>query len=183
VRIREVIGFPKRLTPFYTGRTCNPELYGIRELLYGHIQDLASLLPEGPPRNIDRCKYDIGTSCKLIQLFDNVLQEEYSQEHGSLPLIHRTEKPPTCDFCGCNLFLSVLRCSGGCGIDETTAATICPSCFVEGRTCICGNMIPSRFRSFSTVLEQRNLAAATLRSLQDPDMEGPMIHLDDLYEK
>jgi len=178
-----MVEFTKRSTLFYTRRTCNPELYGIRELLYDHIQDLASLPPEGPSRNVDRPKHGFRTSCKLIQLFDDVLQEEYSQEHESLPLIHQTEQSPTCNFCGCKPFLSVFRCSGGCGIDKSTAATVCPSCFVEGRTCICGDMAPSRLRSFSTVLEQRNLAAATLHSLQDPDVEGPMTNLSKLYEK
>jgi len=167
---------------------CNPELYGIRQLLYNHIQHLASPPTEGPSRNSDHPERDIETSTKLIQLFDDVLQEEYGREHDSLPLIPRTSQPPTCDFCGANLFLSVFQCMGKCGADEVshprnTAPTVCPSCFVEGRTCICGDMSPSRLQSFSTVLEQRNLAAAAVRRLQGSGAGLPHGNTDRLHGK
>lgn len=173
-------------TRFYTGRTCNPELYGIRELLYGRIRDLASLSPEGPSQNGDGAEHDTRTSTKLIQLFDNVLQEEYSQDHQSLPLIDQTPHPRTCDYCDGNLFLSAFQCTGRCGIDEAAhsqniAAMVCPACFVEGRVCICGRMTPARLRSFSTILEQRNIAAAAVHRLGGSGVDTPI--LEELRER
>ena len=169
-------------------RTCNPEIYGIRELLYGHIRRLASHPPKGPSRNNDHLERDIETSTKLIQLFDDVLQEEYSQGHDSLPLIPQTSQPQTCDFCGANMFLSAFQCTGKCKVDKVShprnaTPVVCPACFVEGRTCFCGNMSPSRLQSFSTALEQRNSAAAAVRRLQGSKVENPLIGPDRLRKK
>lgn len=161
-------------TPFRK-RTCHREVYGIRGLLYNHIQKLASLPLEGPSQNGDHIRYSTETSARLIQLFDNVLQEDYSREHSSLRIIPQSSKPLGCDFCGGNLFLSAFLCAGKCGIDEITHSqnvtlAVCPTCFVEGRTCLCGKMTPVRLGSFSFALQARNLAAAIIRRNSNEDL-------------
>ena len=167
---------------------CNPELYRIRELLYGHIQAIASPLSEGSSQSAELPKYNTEITARLIQVFDNVLQEEYCREHELLPLIHQAEESPVCGFCNGDLFLSVFRCLGGCGTEglsnlQTFAVMVCPACFVEGRTCACGKMAPSRLQGFLAVLEQRNLAAATVRRLQGSAGEVPADDFNELYER
>jgi hypothetical protein len=104
----------------------------------------------------------------LLQLFDEVLLEEYCRDHESLDLINHTPSDPVCHFCGSCLFLSCFRCVNSCldpewnSLPGISSIYICPTCYVEGRTCGCGNMRPERFSSLSDMVEVRNRAAEAL---------------------
>lgn len=76
-----------------------------------------------------------------------------------------------CDFCGADIFQSFFECSNSCRseevlddliTDEASAGDgllICPSCYIEGRTCACQEMRPLQCRPFVHLLEERNQAA------------------------
>jgi hypothetical protein len=103
-------------------------------------------------------------------------------------MVPRISPPPVCDFCGANLFLTIFECTGGCGADDISrprkvSPVLCPSCYVEGRTCICGNMTPSYLRKFSTVLNHRNLAVAAIRRRQGLGVEDTRAGLNTLSDK
>ena len=110
---------------------------------------------------------------RLIQLFDEVLLEEYSDDHDSLLLLDDTTCNPACDFCGSLLFLSYFRCTGMClDLDRDSfdypSMRLCGACYVEGRLCTCGEMAPNRLGSFSDMLQERNLAASLLSKCSSP---------------
>lgn len=43
--------------------------------------------------------------------------------------------------------------------------TLCEFCFIDGRTCHCGSMAPSRIEALSDLLNLRNNVTEILRSL------------------
>ena len=104
----------------------------------------------------------------LLQLFDEVLLEGYCRDHESLDLVNCAPSEEECHFCGSCLFLSCFRCVGGCLNSERvprqgdSSISICPTCYIEGRTCGCGNMDPQRLSSLSHMLQDRNHAAEAL---------------------
>lgn len=104
----------------------------------------------------------------LLRLFDDVLLEGYCTGHESLDFINCTPREPVCHFCGSCLFLSCFRCVGGCSDSDRDPSPgdspicICPTCYVEGRTCSCGDMDPERLSSLSRMLQDRNRAAEVL---------------------
>lgn len=108
----------------------------------------------------------------LLQLFDEVLLEGYCKDHGSLALVDHASSEPACHFCGSCLFLSCFHCTGGCSNSErdflsgNLSIFICSTCYVEGRTCGCGNMEPGRLSSFSQMLQDRNNALDVLSRSQ-----------------
>lgn len=136
----------------------------------------------------------------LLQLFDEVLCEEFVEEHASFPNISAGRwaisvqggsrfrlRPPSpsrsgkseetqpeplcniaCDFCGGDLFQSFFECQT-CLPKETDLTAghgdgllICAACYVEGRSCLCGDMYPVQIRPFETLLRERNRAAIVL---------------------
>lgn len=107
----------------------------------------------------------------LLKLFDEVLLEGYCTDHESLNLINRAFDELVCHFCGSCLFLSCFRCVGDCSYSErdsppgNSSIRICPTCYVEGRTCGCGSMDPERLSSLSRMLQDRNRAAEALTKL------------------
>lgn len=133
---------------------------------------------------------------QLINLFDDVLGEEYSKDHNQLfqmaaPLSFSDESsegsatPPTtqdgisrviCDFCGTDIFQSFFECrkcvaAPGSGSEAASdeGLAICPSCYVEGRSCRCEIMHPMQHRPFSELLHDRNIA---VKVLQHSELEG-----------
>lgn len=105
---------------------------------------------------------------KLIQLFDDVLLEGYSNNHDTLFLPTNVGNNPTCHYCSASLFLSYFGCAGMCldldgdFSEGDMSIRVCGTCYVEGRFCGCGGMTPTRLRDFSTMLRERNDAAIAL---------------------
>jgi hypothetical protein len=122
---------------------------------------------------------------RLLQLFDDILVEEYAPENKYMPrlppnkisddtLLSTTKDKDkgghiTCDFCACDIFQSFFECLR-CVPEGDNAATaqgdglvICPSCYVDGRTCRCEVMVPIQCRDFEALISCRNNAAKVLR--------------------
>ena len=105
---------------------------------------------------------------KLIRSFDEVLLDGYSEDHDSLFLADYIEENRTCDYCGTHLFLSYFSCDGVCFDLETVASlvdlsiVVCGACYVEGRSCVCRDMVPRRLHNFSDLLRERNDATSAL---------------------
>lgn len=130
----------------------------------------------------------------LLTLFDEVLVDEYAQEHASFPHIFgkstmeysQPSTPPwrkgtegetysctiACDFCGADIFQSFFECQTCVpeGAARPTALgdglLICAPCYVEGRSCSCTKMAPVQCCPFELLLEKRNRAAAVLRQFE-----------------
>lgn len=124
----------------------------------------------------------ISTTESLLKLFDSVLLEESSTPHRRIhclqptaPMIAPTTSLAstiidqlTCDFCGADIFQSFfecLRCVNGLqGLNSSQAKhgdgfVICTGCYIEGRSCKCGNMDPIQCRPFQELLAVRNKVA------------------------
>ena len=168
-------------------------MYNIRKAIYTTMKSHASRINESlsgfslgsPDSRIDACHSIprmVNELQKLVRLFDDVLLEEYSNDHDSLFLPDHTGRNPTCNYCGASLFLSYFDCAGVCFDLETDSPRVdmsirvCGTCYVEGRSCACKNMTPRRLRNFSDTLQERNNAASTLsnysafRSVRTYDM-------------
>lgn len=121
---------------------------------------------------------------KLIQLFDDVLLEGYSDNHNSLFLPDYLGCNPACNYCGTSLFLSYFDCAGVCFDLEIDSAhtdmsiKVCGTCYVEGRFCACRNMTPRRLHNFSDILRERNNAVSALSNY----LASRSVQTDDLIE-
>ena len=112
----------------------------------------------------------------LVSWFDNLLDEEYTREHGRMKSV-MTEamcaagEPSNlaCDFCGADIFQSFFECTYCADDDDGVDLTpgdgllLCPGCYVEGRNCSCGGMQPLQVRPFDVLIADRNRAADALR--------------------
>ncbi|KAI8998664.1 hypothetical protein BD414DRAFT_453628, partial [Trametes punicea] len=73
-----------------------------------------------------------------------------------------------CDFCGADLFQSFFECKrcwtseGALQLQVGDGLLLCPACYVEGRSCDCGEMEPAQCRPFDTLLFDRNQAMQVL---------------------
>ncbi|KAH9842763.1 uncharacterized protein C8Q71DRAFT_219439 [Rhodofomes roseus] len=76
-----------------------------------------------------------------------------------------------CDFCGADIFQSYFKCDQCCmppaaGMQhEGDSLVICPSCYVEGRSCRCTNMTPTQRCKTQSLLDDRNKAVHVLQQL------------------
>ena len=159
-------------------------MYNIREAIYTTMKSHTSRVDESlsgsslgsPDSPIDACHSIprvVDELQKLVRLFDDVLLEEYSNDHGSLFLPDHTGRNPTCNYCGTSLFLSYFDCADVCFDLETDSPgvdmsiRVCGTCYVEGRACTCRNMTPRRLHNFSDMLQERNNAASTLSNYSE----------------
>ncbi|OBZ75450.1 hypothetical protein A0H81_04353 [Grifola frondosa] len=90
-----------------------------------------------------------------------------------------------CDFCGADIFQSFFECRNCAAIAEGDiqqepslgdGVWFVPSCYVEGRSCLCEDMQPAQCRPFDSLLRDRNQAAEVLRRVF-PDAEGEYMFL------
>ncbi|KAH8107064.1 hypothetical protein BXZ70DRAFT_885104 [Cristinia sonorae] len=80
-----------------------------------------------------------------------------------------------CDFCGADIFQSFFECtncqdkkadvSDPMRVTVGNGLTLCPTCYVEGRTCNCGAMKTRQCRQFIQILRERNDAASVLNTV------------------
>ena len=79
-----------------------------------------------------------------------------------------------CDFCGADIFQSFFECT----LCKEPAAVeprsslgdgllVCSGCYIEGRTCMCGDMVPAQCRPLEVLVDDRNLAAKALSEAHD----------------
>lgn len=117
---------------------------------------------------------------KLLALFDEVLQQEYSRDHKKIPNVSITSpnERRTCDFCAADIFHSFFSCIP-CGASEgdseeppdlSEGLLICSGCYAEGRSCGCGKMQPVQCGSFVELWNLRNSAASTIHEAHELGM-------------
>ena len=130
----------------------------------------------------------------LVPLFERVLREEFGESEyitydavcdssssadgdGALSPTPSgsgsTRDQYTCDYCGADIFQSFFKCETCCVVPASDgrvddALVICATCYVEGRSCKCGDMTPTQRYRTETLLDERNKAALILRHLHTP---------------
>lgn len=182
---------------YFCNRLCLPEEHNVRNIIYATMKSHASIirefssgsLPSAPHFDDHHSIPRVGVELqRLIQLFDDVLLEGYSDNHDTLPLASYVGRNPTCHYCGASLFLSYFECAGTCFDLETESPLtdrsirVCGPCYVEGRFCACKEMTPKRLRDFDTVLHERNTSTiALLKYLASNG--GPTGNLGEISER
>lgn len=102
----------------------------------------------------------------LVRLFDEILKDDYCNNHATLDTIDIQERPLSCSFCGTCLFLSGFFCHE-CSQGSNTLILLCAGCYVEGRSCRCDLMEPIRLGNFLDALQDRNNAIGSLSGAFD----------------
>lgn len=111
---------------------------------------------------------DVTPSCvlemrRLLAIINEILGAESQLDDNQLPPFERD--PPTdlaCASCGGEIFRAAFCCVGTCLWDGETEVSdgsrisICPLCFVDGRTCSCQDMRPIRVREIGPLIETKN---------------------------
>lgn len=155
-------------------RCCRPERYEIRRTIHAALISCTAMVNQLVSRPVDvtSCGESLlsGTAQDLdtlVRLFDEILQEEYCNDHGSLDSAEIQQSCLTCNFCGSCLFLSSFLCRG-CSQETSTSVLICAGCYTEGRSCRCGTMSPVRLGDFPGALRDRNNAVSSLSRASHP---------------
>ncbi|KAG6888899.1 hypothetical protein C0992_007223 [Termitomyces sp. T32_za158] len=171
--------------PIYR-RVCRQEIYRVKSTIYQtilkrkeilllstrhHKQRQAVLAPK-----IEDKKLRLTTE-SLLKLFDSVLVEESPIPHRRIHCLQSVTTPTTavdqlsCDFCGADVFQSFFEClscvngpqdSNSSKAKHGDGFVICAGCYIEGRSCKCGNMEPVQCRPFQELLDVRNKVAELL---------------------
>ena len=130
---------------------------------------------------------------RLLSLYDDILNDERPPPNFT-DLRYNCDSPKpspcnidnpqdteedriVCDFCGADIFQSFFECNH-CIVENGTAESggscaICPRCYVDGRTCKCGDMVAMQCRQFQILEDVRTAAVEVLgkpcRNQNDPD--------------
>lgn len=102
-------------------------------------------------------------------MVDEILNAEAYTNDEDIQDFGATAKPLSCAFCGGEVFLKLFSCKNTCvrnsTVDPTPAniISICPSCYVDGRTCLCGDMTPFRLQPITPMVTLRDEVATWLR--------------------
>jgi len=121
-----------------------------------------------------------------LHLFRQILVDEYHPNHSWF--MHVSAPQPlaypklgqlnyTCDFCGADIFQSFFQCTQ-CVLGKGDMIHICPGCFTEGRTCLCGEMEPIQCWPFRELLDEYNHAVRTLKDSHVQYAELHLLHLE-----
>ena len=111
---------------------------------------------------------------KLLGIVNEILEVESYPEDDQLPSFE--EQPPVdlaCASCGGEIFRMAFDCKSTCLRDGRTGTSngnkviICPLCFVDGRTCSCGEMQPLRVREIGPLIETRDMVHDFIRGVAE----------------
>ncbi|KAA1469506.1 hypothetical protein DENSPDRAFT_608816 [Dentipellis sp. KUC8613] len=123
----------------------------------------------------------------LLELFQEIVTDEYCPGQETVPKVvadfsHTAYADTgystfTCDFCGADIFLSFFECQSCVPDPESESGSdtrqtlgdgllICPGCFVEGRTCLCGEMTPVQIWSYDHLIADYNRAFQALSKVR-----------------
>lgn len=156
-------------------------MYRIKDIIYFSLQfytrQLQSLQHVQPPQP-QREDITISMLCRLLPLYEHILREEYTDVRTSITTLMDTRTAElsrgfdhnhiTCDFCGADVFQAFFECTKRSNSSQTGAVSeaviVCPMCYVEGRTCICGIMRAAQKRPYASLLSARNEAVAVLNT-------------------
>ncbi|KAF9227649.1 hypothetical protein BS17DRAFT_774094 [Gyrodon lividus] len=161
-------------------RVCRQEIYKVKSIIFHAVQHFTSVLENPPANSTERDTIASAEQLKqLVVLFDDVLASDYSTTRDSMPHVSQSgsihKDDLHCDFCGADVFQSFFECDSCTPMPSSEASGIlavgdglvlCPLCYVEGRTCRCGETQPVQCRPFSDLLETRDRA---VRAIQPVD--------------
>ncbi|KAI6045681.1 hypothetical protein EDC04DRAFT_2559045 [Pisolithus marmoratus] len=162
-------------------RVCRREIYKVKSIIYHAMEHYTRVVEQ------TESEIELVTPARklqqLLRLFDDVLVQEYTSQHASLAHISNTSDlesipfdPIECDFCGADIFQSFFEC-GKCLSPSSSSEeshivllgdglVLCPSCYVEGRTCQCGEMQPVQCRVMGDLLQNRDRAVKAIRRFE-----------------
>jgi len=146
-------------------RSCRPERYEIPRIIHAtlvsHTTAMNRHLNGVTPRQELQMSDMTQELSTLVRLFDEILQEEFCSDHGTLDPTGIEQGPLTCSFCGSCLFLSCFFCRE-CSREKDAHLLLCVGCYIEGRSCHCDTISPIRLGNFPSALRDRNNAVGSL---------------------
>ncbi|KAG6867007.1 hypothetical protein C0991_003923 [Blastosporella zonata] len=174
--------------PIYR-RVCRPETYRVKSTIYLSLikqKEGLAALPSRFNKQRNAVLVDplqeklISTTDSLLRLFDSILLEEFPPRELKIP--HLTLPPSThsapgpgdalsCDFCGADIFQSFFECLSCVSVSERVNGLkvchgdgfiICAGCYIEGRSCSCGDMHPMQCRPIQELVGVRDKVAELL---------------------
>lgn len=164
--------------PTHVRRVCRQEIYKVKCNIFHALQHFTKLTEDLPdPRKTTSTE----NLKQLICLFDDILAGEFSVSRDSMPHVSQSEMSHTdnlhCDFCGADIFQSFFECDSCLPASSSGVSAgilpvgdglvLCPLCYVEGRTCQCGEMQPVQCRPFSDLLRIRDRAVRAIQRIDD----------------
>lgn len=168
-------------------RVCRQEIYKVKSNIFHALQHFTGVLEnlqEGSKS--ESCPTSAEHLKQLVTLFDDILAGELSISRDSMPHVSQSGVSHTddlhCDFCGADIFQSFFECDSCLPASSSGASAIlpigdglvlCPSCYVEGRTCRCEDMQPVQCRPFKELLELRDRA---IRAIERIDSDYINVH-------
>ncbi|KAJ6502419.1 hypothetical protein C8R45DRAFT_619402 [Mycena sanguinolenta] len=171
--------------PLYR-RVCRSEVYRVKATIYHTllqkteaVSNLLCAQPDSPKAGADPSQTDmpahLDTLRRALLLFDSILVEEYSPEYSQMRQLAKPEgkdeeiEQLTCDFCGGDIFLSFFECrscvNGSRQAQPGAGFSVCPGCYVEGRTCACEVMSPMQCRFAEKLFQSRARAVDLFNAL------------------
>ncbi|KAF8559799.1 hypothetical protein OG21DRAFT_1402382 [Imleria badia] len=168
-------------------RVCRQEIYKVKSNIFHALQHFTRLAQDSPePSDSNSRPTSTENLKRLVCLFDDILAAEVSISRDSMPHVAQPDTPHTdnlhCDFCGADIFQSFFECDSCLPTSSSDGSTgilpfgdglvLCPSCYVEGRTCQCGEMQPVQCRPFSDLLEIRDRAIRAIQRIDNDYIEA-----------
>jgi hypothetical protein len=132
----------------------------VRKMLYYYLHSVHQEIKRNVSRQRILEKYSLQEVSTAIQLFDQILFEEYTG--GSDEYMTYIDQCDSCDFCGADLFHAVFVCSSIAGQPSSSSTQslcevrLCPWCCAEGRSCVCRNLRLCATSRFDELLAMRN---------------------------
>lgn len=144
---------------------CWPAKYHVKRLAYDAMRSLFAKL-EGSGEALTQP--DAAEMRQLLELVNEILRAEAYTNDEEIPSFSDPTSTLSCAFCGGEVFQKAFRCRNKClreGADLAPANIfICPSCYVDGRTCFCSEMTPLRLSPMAPMVTSRDEVATWLRS-------------------
>ena len=147
-------------------RLCWPAKYGVKQLAY---EAMCSRFAQAETSKTTLTRSTAVEIRQLLEVVDEILRAEAYTNDEEIPTLDDPPITLSCAFCGGEVFQKVFCCRNECPREDTystptSAISICPSCYIDGRTCLCGEMSPFRLSSMEPMVVARNRSAAWLRS-------------------
>ena len=146
---------------------CIPTKFPVKSLAY---QAMCSRLKKLETAGEGVTRSSVLDMRRLLNIVNEVLEVESYPDDDQLPFLEEQPRVDlACSSCGGEIFRTVFSCRNGCLTDGETGAldgtkvTVCPLCFVEGRTCSCRRMQPLRVREMGPLMEIRDKACTLIR--------------------
>ena len=145
---------------------CWPARYNVKQLAY---ETMCSRFADVETSETTPTRSTAIEVRQLLEVVDEILREEAYTNDEEIPTFDDPATILSCGFCGGEVFQKFFRCRNECPREETyststDAILICTSCYIDGRTCLCGEMSSFRLLPMAPMVAARNKVAAWLRN-------------------